>query len=62
MEERLISLEEKIAYLEKTVADLDEVVRAVSARLDHLRETVEDLKGGVARMGEINAEEDDKHI
>lgn len=62
MEDRIVSIEEKIAFLEKTVADLDEVVREISGRLGHVGETVEDMKKAVARMGELNAEEDDKHI
>ncbi len=33
-EDRLIRIEEKLAFLEKHIADLDDVVRDLSARLD----------------------------
>ncbi len=58
MEDRIVELEVRLAYQEKTIADLDDVVRAFSLKvevlereLEQLRETV---KTGVAEVGPQN--------
>lgn len=38
--DRMIRIEEKLAYLEKYVADLDEVVRELGQRMDQQRDGV----------------------
>jgi len=44
MSHSIIALEEKVAFLEKTVGDLDEVIRSMQSRLDHLTEVLEQLQ------------------
>lgn len=56
MSHSIIALEEKVAFLEKTVEDLDEVIRAMQSRLDHLAEAIEQLQQS-ASNDEENEEE-----
>ncbi len=44
-QQRLVDIEEKIAYLEQTVSDLDEVVQNLNSNLGEYRKEVD----GVAR-------------
>jgi uncharacterized coiled-coil protein SlyX len=44
MSERLVDLEVKIAFHERTLTALDEVVRALAARVDHLSREVAELE------------------
>lgn len=53
MEDRMISMEEKIAFLEKTVADLDEVVREFGRRLEHLSEAVVAVQRDAKRDADV---------
>lgn len=45
MENRIINLEEKIAYLEQYVSDLDEVVRKMNDKVDSLCRIVQRMEG-----------------
>jgi len=44
MEDRIVELEVRLAYQDKTIADLDEVVRTFSDRVVRLEREVEVLK------------------
>lgn len=56
MSHSIIALEEKVAFLEKTVEDLDEVIRAMQSRLDHLADVLEQLQEAGATEEEENDE------
>jgi SlyX protein len=47
MEDRIVELEIKIAFQDKTLRELDEVVTAYAARLDALTRELEALRQGV---------------
>ena len=66
--ERVVRLEVELAFQDKAIADLDEVIRAVRDELDALRRTVSDLAAEVevlagpepaAAKGEATAPEPD---
>jgi uncharacterized coiled-coil protein SlyX len=59
-EARLTAIEEKVAYMEKAVSDLDGVVRDVSSRLDTLLAQVQRLTGIERVIAEREAPADDK--
>lgn len=44
MEERIVELEVRVAYQDKLLADLDEVVRSFAARVEALEREVRELK------------------
>jgi len=44
LSERLIELEVRLAYQDRTVAALDDVVRALAARIDQLEKELETLR------------------
>jgi len=44
MEERIIELEVKIAYQDKVIADLDEVLRTFATHVQQLQREVTELK------------------
>jgi SlyX protein len=44
MEERIVELEIRVAYQDKVIADLDEVVRAFTERVEKLERELEELK------------------
>lgn len=44
MEERIVELEVRLAYQDKLIADLDEVLRSFVARLEMLEREVRELK------------------
>ena len=44
MNDRLTVVEEKLAYIEKTLSDLDEVVRRVSRNVDGLRRQWQEIR------------------
>ncbi len=44
MDDRMVALEEKIAYLEKYLADLDGVVRSIYDELSAVRREVEHVR------------------
>lgn len=50
MEDQIIRLEEKIAYQEKTLVDLDEVVCRLNRKVAHLEKQLADLRGHVSSM------------
>lgn len=56
MSHSIIALEEKVAFLEKNVEDLDEVIRAMQLRIDHLAEAIERLQQ--TQSDEEESEED----
>lgn len=58
MEERIVELEIKLAYQDKTLRDLDEVVAAYAAKLDALTREVAELRARLeqARPDEITDE------
>ncbi len=47
MDERLTDLEIKVAYQDKTIADLEALVRGFGVRLDLLTRELEQLKNAV---------------
>ncbi len=47
MDERLTDLEIKVAYQDKTIADLEALVRGFGVRLDLLTRELEQLKSAV---------------
>ena len=54
MSHAIIALEEKMAFLERTVTDLDDVIRSIQTRLDHLTDVVEQMqKSDVGEEGEV---------
>jgi SlyX protein len=44
MEERIVELEVRVAYQDKLLADLDEVVRSFAARVEALERKVKELE------------------
>ena len=44
MEDRIIELEERVAYQEKLLGDLDEVVQAFAKRVEQVEQRLRDLK------------------
>lgn len=44
MEERIVELEVRLAYQDKLIADLDEVLRSFVARVEMLEREVRELK------------------
>lgn len=58
IEGRLLRLEEKIAFQEKTIADLDEVVTAVNLKFSELTRRFEDMKKMVRQL---EADKSEKH-
>lgn len=59
-EERMQLLEEKVAYLEKHLADMDTVVRESADKLDLLLQQVKRLSGIERVIAERDAPADDK--
>lgn len=49
-QQRIIGIEEKIAYLEKYVGDLNEVIRQNSAELEILRKLLGRVEGRVEQI------------
>jgi uncharacterized coiled-coil protein SlyX len=47
MDERLTDLEIKVAYQDKTIADLEALVRGFGVRLDDMARELKSLKDGV---------------
>ncbi|MBV8758494.1 MAG: SlyX family protein [Deltaproteobacteria bacterium] len=47
MDERLTDLEIKVAYQDKTIADLEALVRGFGVRLDQMARELEQLKNAV---------------
>lgn len=47
MEERIIELEARVAYQDKTIGDLDEVVRLFASRVERLERRVAGLAQAV---------------
>jgi SlyX protein len=53
MEERIVELEVRLAYQDKLIADLDEVLRSFVARVEALEREVRDLKAtAVSPLGQ----------
>jgi uncharacterized coiled-coil protein SlyX len=56
MNERMVRIEEKIAYLQRMLDELDEVVRDLAGRVDHLQGLVDRLPttkaGGSTDVGD----------
>lgn len=48
MEERIVELEVRIAFQDKLLADLDEVVRANARRIETLERELHELKEAIA--------------
>lgn len=44
MEDRIVELEVRVAYQDKIIADLDEVLRRYTARVDELQREVAELR------------------
>ncbi len=59
MSERLTNVEEKIAYLEKFVADLDGVVRELHDSLDAVRLEMGQLQSRIEQSAQTDGEADD---
>lgn len=57
MDDPVRLLEEKISFLDKTMSDLDEVVREVSDRLDLLRREVADMREALVEHLEMEERE-----
>lgn len=47
MDDRLTDLEIKVAYQDKTIADLEALVRGFGVRLDQMTRELEQLKNGI---------------
>lgn len=47
VEERIIELEVKIAYQDKLIADLDEVLRSFTSRVEELSRELAELKESI---------------
>ena len=47
MEERLTDLEIKVAYQDKTIADLETLVRGFGVRIDQMARELDQLKNGM---------------
>ncbi len=58
MDERLTELEVRLTYQERLISDLDDVVRAFTARVEALEKTIAELResvvNGPAPIGEQN--------
>ncbi len=58
MDERIVDLEVRLAYQDKIIADLDEVVRAFTRRVEVLEREIDlmkqTLKEGVPEVGPQN--------
>jgi uncharacterized coiled-coil protein SlyX len=54
--DRTEALEVKVAYLEKTVADLDEVLRDLFGRMERLEAEVEELRETRIALGDQEGE------
>lgn len=59
MELRLVRLEEKLAFLERTVDDLDEMVRKLGARIDQMQEKIDVVQLGMTRTANANSADED---
>ncbi|MCH9683477.1 MAG: SlyX family protein [Deltaproteobacteria bacterium] len=44
MEDRIVELEVRVAYQDKIIADLDDVLRVFTARIEQLQREVAELK------------------
>lgn len=53
MDERITEIEIRISFLQKTVADLDEVVRALGDRMDAMHGELRGLQAELARDIEL---------
>lgn len=55
MEERIVELEVRLAYQDRVIADLDEVIRTFTARVEVLEREVRELKEtGAPQAGPID--------
>jgi SlyX protein len=54
-DERLTNAEVKLAFLERTVEDLDSVVLELNREVQMLRREVEQLRGQLAQAGAVAA-------
>jgi SlyX protein len=52
MEERIVELEVRVAYQEKMLRDLDEIVTAYASRIDVLTRELEELRRRVESGGD----------
>jgi uncharacterized coiled-coil protein SlyX len=59
-DERLTAIEEKVAYMEKTVGDLDGVMRDLSVKVEMLLTQVKRLSGIERVIAEREAPADEK--
>ena len=60
MQERITELEVKVAFQEKLIADLDDVIRELREQVDRLERDVRELREQGAGQVEKTTLEDDK--
>jgi uncharacterized coiled-coil protein SlyX len=59
VDERLQIIEEKIAYLERTIGDLDEVVRRLSSQIDKLQRQWKEVREAATPVDPNRTQQDD---
>ncbi len=60
MEDRIVELEVRVAYQDKVIADLDEVIRAFTLRVEALERELAELKHSVKEGSPDIGPADDK--
>ena len=60
MDDQIIRLEERLAYQDKLIADLDEVVRSLHQRLDLFERRVSSISESLRNMAEDVGPADEK--